>query len=211
MKNKSMFVMSSIATLLPMIAGIILWNELPDEVATHFDVYGNPDGYSDKDFAVFVIPFIILVLHIFCVLGTSLDPKNENVSPKMQNFIYWICPLVSVVMGIVVYCYGMGLGFSVLSVLYGFIGIIFVIIGNYLPKCKQNYTVGIKIPWTLNDTENWNKTHRLAGKVLVIAGLVWILGVFVEINAIIMSLGISVVVFIPIIYSYCLYSKKNKN
>nr|WP_275450028.1 SdpI family protein [Clostridium massiliodielmoense] len=80
--------------------------------------------------------------------------------------------------------------------------------GNYLPKCKQNYTVGIKLPWTLNSEENWNKTHRLGGYVWMAGGLIlciltW-LNIYRQIATIVIVVIISV---IPIVYSFLLYKK----
>ena len=87
-----------------------------------------------------------------------------------------------------------------------FIGVLFVIIGNYLPKCKQNYTIGIKIPWTLDNEENWNKTHRFAGFLWVVCGVaIMFTGFF---GGVWVFLPISfAMVLAPIIYSYLLHRK----
>ena len=87
-----------------------------------------------------------------------------------------------------------------------FMGLVFVAVGNYLPKCRLNYTIGIKIPWTLNSEENWNKTHRLAGFVWVIGGvLIAVLSIFSTLWLIFPV--ILVMTLIPMIYSYLLYRK----
>ena len=85
-------------------------------------------------------------------------------------------------------------------------GLIFAIIGNYMPKCKQNYTIGIKIPWTLSSEENWNRTHRFAGRLWVVCGLVIILTAFL--GGFELFLGIALVMALaPVLYSYALYRK----
>ena len=89
-----------------------------------------------------------------------------------------------------------------------FMGALFVIIGNYMPKCKQSYTIGIKIPWTLNDEENWNKTHRMAGFLWVIGGVVIMATAFLGTFQLLFVVLIPMVI-IPFVYSYLLY-KKNK-
>ena len=89
-----------------------------------------------------------------------------------------------------------------------FMGILFLVIGNYLPKCKQNYTIGIKLPWTLNDEENWNKTHRFAGVVWTICSIVIIVGSFFNKGAFYTTFpSLFVMVFAPLIYSYIYYRK----
>jgi len=92
-----------------------------------------------------------------------------------------------------------------------FLGIVFVLVGNYLPKCKQNYTIGIKIVWTLNDEENWNKTHRFAGKLWVIGGVVLLATVFIAFeNFVYVLLPVALImVLVPILYSY-LYDRKRQ-
>ena len=90
-----------------------------------------------------------------------------------------------------------------------FMGALFVIIGNYMPKCKQSYTMGIKLPWTLNDEENWNKTHRMAGFLWVIGGVIIMASAFLGSFWLFFVVLIPMVV-VPFVYSYTLYKKKTK-
>ncbi len=86
------------------------------------------------------------------------------------------------------------------------IGLLFVAIGNYLPKCQQNYTIGIKIPWTLSSEENWNRTHRLAGWVMVIGGIVFMVAGFFGVFWLVLPAAVTIVL-VPIVYSYILHRK----
>ncbi|MGZ7238571.1 DUF1648 domain-containing protein, partial [Streptococcus pyogenes] len=79
--------------LLPMLVGLFLWKELPDTLPSHFGFDGTVDGYSSKVEAVFMIPALMMGVHILAVVLTSLDPKARNVTPKVGTFIYWIIPL----------------------------------------------------------------------------------------------------------------------
>lgn len=92
------------------------------------------------------------------------------------------------------------------------LGVMFIFIGNYLPKVKQNRTLGIKISWTLNNEENWNKTHRFGGKVWVVGGLIMLFSVFLPLTAMvwIMVCVIAVMVIVPIVYSYYIYKQHQK-
>ncbi len=208
-KNLPKLIITSLVTLIPIIIGLILWNKLPDQVPVHWDINGNVDDYTTKAQAVFLMPLVLVAFHWICVIGTSLDPKKQNINDKMFTLVLWIIPIISLLCNSLVYATALGHKVSVEIIMPLFMGALFVIIGNYLPKCKQSYTMGIKLPWTLDDEENWNKTHRLAGFLWVIGGVVIMatafLGVFWFLFVVLIPM-----VFIPFIYSYLLYKKKNK-
>lgn len=205
-KNLKTLIITSIVLLLPILAGLILWNQLPEQMPTHWNAAGEVDGWSSKPFAVFGLPLILLAAQWLCVLATTTDPKRQNHSEKIYHLVFWIMPVLSIVLHAVTYLTVLGVGVRMEMVMPIFMGLLFVIIGNYLPKCKQSYTIGIKIPWTLNNEENWNKTHRLAGWVWVIGGIAIMLtgffGGFVAFFVITL-----VMVLVPAIYSYLLHRK----
>lgn len=205
-KNLKLLILTSILTLLPILVGVVLWNQLPEQMPTHWNAAGEVDGWSSKPFAVFGLPLILVAAQWLCVLATTTDPKRQNHSEKIYHLVFWIMPVLSIVLHAVTYLTVLGVGVRMEMVMPIFMGLLFVIIGNYLPKCKQSYTIGIKIPWTLNNEENWNKTHRLAGWVWVIGGIAIMLtgffGGFVAFFVITL-----VMVLVPAIYSYLLHRK----
>lgn len=164
-RNKNKVILSSIVVLLPMVIGLLIWNQLPKDVATHFSFNGQPDGYSSKEFAVFVLPLIIFVMHIFCIFAVNADPKSKNINNKMYSIILWICPLVSVFICNCIYGYTLGFIKNIGFITGLLLGTLYIALGNYLPTVKPNYTVGIRVPWTLNDQDNWYHTHRFSGKM----------------------------------------------
>lgn len=90
------------------------------------------------------------------------------------------------------------------------VGVVFIIIGNYLPKCRQSYTVGIKLPWTLDSEENWNRTHRMAGGLWMAGGAVlMLLSLLGQISVFIFLPVVLVMTLVPTVYSYLLYRKLN--
>ena len=207
-ENKRKLILTSVVILIPVIIGIILWNKLPDTIATHWGINGDPDSYNSKAFAVFALPLILFVVHWICVIATKLDPKSKNINSKMFSIVLWICPAISLVMNTMVYLIALGKEIRFVSVVIIFMGLLFIIIGNYLPKCRQSYTMGIKLPWTLNDEENWNKTHRFAGALWVIGGIVIIATAIFESFIIFFSI-MAVMIIAPTVYSY-LHYKNNK-
>ena len=205
-KNRKVLVITSIVLLLPVLAGVILWNQLPEQMPTHWNAAGEIDGWSSKPFAVFGLPLLMLVIHWVCVLGTSADPKKNNHPGKVVHLVLWIIPVLSIVLHTVTYAVALGKEVRMEVVMPIMIGLVLAIVGNYLPKCKQNYTIGIKIPWTLNSEENWNRTHRFAGRLWVACGIVIILTGFF--GGFWIFLGIALLMVIaPFLYSYILYRK----
>ena len=157
-KNKKFFIGSCIIILLPMIVGFLLWNQLPAQMATHFGKNGVADGYSSKWFAVVGMYLFILAVHIFCAVVTQFDPKKKNIGSKIYRLILCICPVVSLWCGAMIYGNAFGykeaMNFDLLTNVL--MGIVLIVVGNYLPKCRQNYVIGIKLPWTLENEENWD-------------------------------------------------------
>lgn len=170
-KNKWNLLISSIVILLPMVFGLIVWKKLPEQVVTHWGADGNPNGWSNRNFAVFGLPAFLLFVHWFCVFCTARDPKNKDQSNKIYSIVLWICPLVSLVTNGMIYATALGKTLKPVVIVYVLVGLIFVIIGNYFPKCKQNHTIGVRIKWTLENEENWNATHRFSGKVWAVGGI----------------------------------------
>ncbi|MDY3730140.1 MAG: SdpI family protein [Candidatus Choladocola sp.] len=204
-KYKKRIIISSVITLLPILAGLILWNRLPDTIATHFGNDNVANGWSSKPFVVFAMPLLLLGLHLFILFVTMNDPKRKNISEKMFGFLIWFVPVLSVFIFSITYCNALGMNVNIGMAVNIIVGIVFLVIGNYLPKCKQNYTAGIRIPWTLNSTENWNRTHRLAGWLFMLGGILFFLNAFLQWSG--MFFVIIVIALLPEVYSFLLYKK----
>jgi uncharacterized membrane protein len=205
-KNLKILILTSVIILLPILAGVILWNQLPEQIPSHWNAAGEIDGWSSKPFAIFGLPLILLAMQWLCVAGTFADPKRNNHSGKILHLVLWIIPVLNAVLSVLTYAAAMGKDVQMEVVMPVFIGLVLAIVGNYLPKCKQNYTIGIKIPWTLNSEENWNKTHRFAGRLWTVCGLVIMLTGFF--GGFWIFLGVVLLmVLAPFIYSYVLHRK----
>ncbi len=205
-KNLKVLIITSIVILLPILVGVILWNQLPERVPSHWNLSGEVDGWRSKAFLVFGMPLILLAVQWLCMLGTAADPKKQAHSEKVIYLILWIIPILSVTLNVISYLVALGKPVRVEIVMPVIIGLVLTIVGNYLPKCKQNYTIGIKIPYTLNSEENWNKTHRFAGWLWTVCGIVIMLTGFFSSFWILFG-AMFVMVIAPVIYSYILYRK----
>lgn len=154
---------------------------------------------------MFGLPMIILVLEWICMIGTNADPKSKNLADSvMMKIVLWMMPCLSILVSALTYIYALGYQIKIGMIVISFMGILFVVMGNYLPKCKQSYTMGIKLPWTLANAENWNRTHRLAGKLWVAGGMVILATAALE-NPVIFIGILFVMIAVPTVYSYRLY------
>ncbi len=209
-KNKWALIMTSIVILLPIIVGLIVWNDLPQQIATHWGADGKADGFSSRAVAVFLLPLLMLGIHWLCALITCADPGNKGQNERILSMVLWISPILSVIMNGLVYANALGMAVSVSMVTPICMGILFVVIGNYLPKCKRNYTIGIKVSWALENEENWNKTHRFAGKVWVAGGLALIAAGFLPegLLMIVLFAALGLLVGAPVFYSYFYHKKQ---
>ena len=207
MKNKKTLIITSLVCLLPMLVGALVYSRLPEQVATHFDLQGNPDGWSSRAFAVFGLPGILLAVNLLIPFALQADPKHKNMSGALVNIVIWTVPVVSLLCSGLTLGRALGYDLRIEVVLPVFMGVLFILIGNYLPKTKQSYTMGIKLPWTLASEENWNRTHRLAGFLWVLGGAYFIVMSFIGWNLIAFLIPIVLMVLAPTVYSYLLYRK----
>ena len=210
-KNKKLIlIITSIVILLPIVFGLIKWNELSDTFATHWGTDGNADGYSGKAFAVFGLPLILLAFHWLCIFITEKDNRGNRQNKNLMNIVIWIIPVLSLLVNGVIYMAALGKEIEPTGSILLLMGILFILIGNYMPKCRQNFTLGIKISWTLANEENWNATHRVAGKLWVVGGIIILFGILLPFEAaMIVMLGVLLVmVLVPVIYSGLYYKKQ---
>lgn len=207
-QHKKLIVLTAIITLLPIIMGLLLWNKLPDTMATHFGMNNQANGYSSKAFAVFGLPLIILAIHFVCIIATSIDPKSKDINRKIFSLVLWICPFISILVCSIIYGYALGYLTNITFLMTVMVGILFIALGNFMPTVKQNYSIGFRISWALNDSENWYHTHRFGGKCMVVCGILILLAApFLNLwGFVVLAVTPGV---LPIIYSYLYDRKKN--
>lgn len=206
MKKYKDLIITTIVCLLPMLIGAYFYNRLPDQMVTHWGVDG-PNGWSSKATACFGMPGMMAGLNVLVHFFMNNDPKKRNYSIALRNISKWLMPAGSLIFTGITIADGLGYSMNVNSIVPVLIGFLFVVLGNYLPKCKQNFTMGIRCPWTLSSEENWNKTHRVGGYIMILAGILIIFTAFVNMPAEVMVGGILLVAVIPVLYSFYLYKK----
>lgn len=171
-ENKWKLLVTTLVALVPVLVGIMLWDRLPDTVAIHFGAGNEPNGWSPKWFAVFGLPGMLAVLHVFSLFVVSLDPKQKNIGKKPMGVLFWTIPTVSLVACTLTYAVALGVNVNIGFAVTLLVGVVFIVLGNQFPRAKQNYSFGIKLPWTLDDEQNWSRTNRVAGWCMVFSGIV---------------------------------------
>ena len=209
--NKKELLLTSAVCLLPLLAGVILYPRLPETMATHWGFDGTANGWSSRAATVFGLPLFILALHLVCSYAESRDTKRKNVNPVLRTVMLWFCPAVSLLGGALTLGTGLGYEMHVGTVVPVFVGLLFLILGNYLPKLRRNRTMGIKLPWTLASEENWTRTHRVAGFTWVAAGLLMLLSALLRLHGPTVTVVLlALAVGIPVLYSYLYYRRHEK-
>jgi len=212
-RNRNIVIASCLVCLLPLVLSAVLYSRLPEQMAIHWGMDGEPNGYASRFVGAFALPLLMLVLQLLCCAGILHDPKKQNQSAVARTLSLWVIPVLSLIIHPITLLSALGKDIPIPVVITLLIGILFIITGNYLPKSRQNYTIGIKLPWTLSDADNWNRTHRLAGPLWIICGCLMIISLFLpnlesQLYFILVLVMMLLMVLIPAAYSFLLYRKK---
>lgn len=185
---------------------LVNYSKLPDQLPAQFSITGKVNTYWSKNSLLVMSTVMGLVFPLGMQFARNIDPKKDNYS-RFVNAYKMIRLAIAVLFD----------GMLVLSVSYGLnqqlpagkigiaaVGLLFIVLGNYMPQIKDNYLIGIRTPWTLDSPEVWRKTHRLSGFLWVVGGLLIAMGAFMpkalSIGLIIAALFVTLAV--PFIYSW---------
>ena len=201
--------------LAPAIYLAIIWNKIPEKVAIHFNIKGNPDRYGSKTGLLIGIAILIVVacaIFILMPLVYKIDRKKRAVENKTRllRMAFAISIFISFVACLLIYSSINSTHFNI-RIIFGSIGLIWCIMGNYMHNIKPNHFAGFRISWTLKNEENWRKTHLIGSKIWFAGGLlVTIVCFFASTTVVVITFIIVsfIIIFIPFIYSYSLYKKQ---
>lgn len=210
---KNLFLLLCVSA--PMIYLNMIYDDLPSKVAMHFGSDMKPDRYGDKSelwMAVCIMLGISIVVYLIITNIGKIDPKNQKLQSEgiMEKMGLAIVAFISVVTLYIIYSVSKGESGNLLFVL---LGGFFAVLGNFLHNIKPNYFAGFRLPWTLEDEDNWRKTHQLGGKVWVAGGLLIVLiGLILpDVMSTVFFIILVTMVLIPCIFSYRYYIAKRVN
>jgi len=164
-------IVTCVVCLLPILLGVALWNELPESIAIHFDINNNPDNFAPKAFAVFGMPLLMVVLQVICCIINDVNAYKHGERKKFSTVTKWIVPCMSVVLQTVTLGYALGWNIDIRKFVCVIVGVILVVIGNYLPKFDYVKNADV-------DTEKARKINRFLGFETVVMGLLMIVSIF---------------------------------
>jgi uncharacterized membrane protein len=196
-------------------AGLVLWNQLPGQMASHWNINDEVDGYMPKVWGVFMMPLITLAMFALFLVLPAIDPLKANIARFRGAFNLFIVLIVAFML----YIHGLTLAwslgytnFTMSTSMLPAMGLLFIFIGFLLRRAKRNFFIGIRTPWTLSSDTVWDKTHQLGAILFMVSGaLAFIGGLFGGMAAFWM-------LFVPLIgstlflfvYSYVLYQRETK-
>jgi len=206
----------SYPVLLALIGALVsaaVYSRLPDNLAVHWDLHGNPNGWMPRPVGAYFAPVFILVLWQLLRFVPRIDPREANYArfgPAYETIVASVLVLMLAI-HFVVLALALGYHVPINRIVPALIGALYLVIGNVMPRTRSNWWFGVRTPWTLSSDRVWTRTHRLAGYSMTGAGLVMLL-VAIALPA---ELGIPVAVAAsiaavaaPAVYSYLTWRRE---
>lgn len=211
-QEKKSILFTTLLCLFPMILGIIMLPKLPDQIAIHFNIHNEPDGFAPKEFFVFFFPCFMALMHLICVVSMQLD-ENKKANKRMHQITQWIFPILTLVLYTVTILIAMEVAIDIRVVAMLSLGIMLIVLGNYLPKTKNTkYNLGFHVGLSkkLND-QDYKKVARFSGYMFIIDGFFMIItSLFNPIYSVIAVVLLIVQAIVLTIYTVKLsHEKKN--
>jgi len=196
-------------------AGLLLWNRLPEQMASHWNINDQVDGYMPRFWGVFMLPLISLGMFLLFLVIPNIDPLKVNIAQFRKAFNLFIM----LITGFMLYLYALTLLWSLGYTTFGMsramlpaLGLLFIFIGTMLRKAKRNFFIGIRTPWTLSSDKVWDETHRLGAILFMISGVLAFIGAFfggTTAFGLFFAPLMGSAIFL-VIYSYILYKQETK-
>ena len=199
---------SILLTVVSLLLSLTVFSSLPEQIPAHWNVHGTVDRFAPK-LTVFIFPGIIFLITILFQFMRRTDPNSDNYDKFQREYhrYTFVIGLVFFAVQIMTIAAAFRMDFNVNLI---FCLGLFIFIGNLLPKTKHNYFIGIRTPWTLADEQNWFRTHRIAGKIWVLGGLIVALTALApeSFQVPVFLTVLAVMVVTPFVYSYTDFRKK---
>jgi uncharacterized membrane protein len=181
MTTKTATIIALVLIGLAGLAGALLWNRLPDPMASHWNVNDEVDGTMPKFWGAFLTPLVALGTLVLFLVLPNIDPLKANTAQFRESFNLFVVLIAAFML----YVHGLTLAwnlgyqdFKMSAAMPPFLGALFIAIGWMLRKAKRNFFIGIRTPWTLSSDAVWEKTHRLGSRLFMASGLLAIAGGF---------------------------------
>ena len=202
------FFITSLLCLVPIAVGFILWDKLPESIPQQYGYNDEATWSLPKLWGIITLPIFMFIINLVMHLIITFSKKEYN--QKVVNVTYWIIPILACTVGIFMLLKPIGINIETFQFVAIILGILFMIIGNYLPKTEPNHLIGVRAPWTMNNPEVWRKVHRVSGFVLVLLGLFILITCFTPIGKVAFIAATAFAVIFMLVYSIVMAVKYNK-
>jgi uncharacterized membrane protein len=209
--------LAAMLIIAPFIYGALIFPNLPSRIPTHFNIEGKADAWGGPS-SIFIGPGIMGAVSIFVYVLLSnlknIDPKkyDEANDALYKDFAVLTVAFLSILSLIIIYSSTHADQINVGKLILPLVGLSFAGLGWYMPKFKQNYFVGFKLPWTLGNVDNWNETHKVAGTVWMFGGwfqVIAIISLPMKFGFIGFMLTTAVMIIVPTVFSYRMFKNGN--
>ena len=189
------------------VVAIFLYADLPDQIPTHWNLDGEVDDYTAKPWGVAILPLAAILVFVIMRLIPVISPKGFRTDKFMDVINVFTVAMVGFMCGVAVLVLleANGQDVRINEMIFAGVGLLFIVLGNYMGKVRKNFFIGIRTPWTLASDEVWSRTHRLGGKVLILIGLFMMLNGFVRFSERWLMAAIIAAALVPVVYSYVIY------
>jgi uncharacterized membrane protein len=208
--NKIYIVFPILLILISFILAIYFYPILPSQIATHWGINGQANGYSSKAFGLFFMPILSVFLFFLFISLPKIDPYKKNFDQfkkYFQNFINLIFAFFFYIYLITI-AWNLGIRFNMTQFLSPALATLFYYAGVLMTHAKRNWFVGIRTPWTMSSEKVWDKTHQLGGKLFKLTGIISLLSlIFPQFNIFFILIPILLVTVFIFVYSYLEYQK----
>jgi uncharacterized membrane protein len=188
---------------------VSVYSRLPERMVIHWSVSGQPDGFGSRVFGVFLLPVVMLALWGLLLVLPKLDPRSANIEKFRDTYDVFVIAVIAVMCVLQVGIVGSALGWPIQVARLApiSIGVLFVVLGNLLPRFRSNFFFGIRTPWTLSSETVWTRTHRVGGYLMMLMGLLLVVaGIVGSTLWFTVAIGGAMVLMLSILaYSYVLW------
>ena len=190
-------------------AAALMYSGLPDPMPSHWNIEGEVDGYMPKPWGVIILPLSAIFVFVLMKIIPVISPRGFRTEKFADVVNILMVTLTGFMSGItiLVLLEASGRNVHLNEMIFGAVGLLFIVLGNYLGKVRKNFFIGIRTPWTLASDEVWNRTHRMGGWIFVLIGFFMFLNAFVSFPQHWLIWSIVVLALVPVVYSYFLYRK----
>lgn len=213
MKFSRSLIVSAIFIIIAVAVATWLYPRLPAEVASHWDIQGQPNRYLPRFWGAAMPALMVAVIAVLTVVLPYISPRSFEIAPFGQVYVglMLVMQAVVLVIGLTSLLAAAGYAVPVSTIVLACVGLLFMVLGNYMGKLRKNFFIGIRTPWTLASDAVWERTHRFGGWLFMLAGIAWVIAGLTGAPKWLLWVALVVAAVIPPVYSYVIYRRLDQH